>query len=105
MTKENKTIKNSEIAYKILVEPWVTEATTAMMEMNKYVFKVTKEATKTQVKKSVEDLYKVTILSVRTINMPRKKKIRGRITGYKPSFKKAIITLKEGDSINIYEGK
>ena len=103
MAKEVKTIES--IAYKTLVEPWITEAATMAAQMNKYIFKVAKKASKSDVKKSIEDLYKVTVLSVRTVTIPAKKRIRGRIIGRKPGFKKAIVTVKEGESIDVFGGK
>jgi len=103
MAKENNIIKNN--IYGILVEPWITEAATASVKMNKYIFKIRRSTTKKQVKQVIEKLYKVKVLSVRTINVPGKTRTRGNIKGRKPGFKKAIVTLKEGDSINLYEGK
>lgn len=103
MTKDlNKT---ESIAYRVLIEPWITEASTMIAELNKYVFKVEKKATKIEIKKSIEDLYKVTVLNVRTINIPSKVRIRGRVKGKKSGFKKAIITLKKGDSIDLFKSK
>jgi large subunit ribosomal protein L23 len=103
MIKELNKIEN--IAYRILIEPWITEATTLAAELNKYVFKVAKSATKQEVKEVIESLYKVSVLNVRTINIPAKKKTRGRIVGRKSGFKKAIITLKKGDSIDLFGNK
>lgn len=103
MVKE--TIKNESIAYRILVEPWITEEATRIAEFNKYIFKVASDSTKTEIKKAIEDLYKVTVNSVNTINIHRKKRTRGRTTGWKSGYKKAVITLKEGDKIELFEGK
>lgn len=98
-------VKTEQIAYKILMEPWITEAATQLAEMNKYVFRVAPKASKIQIKKSVEELYGVTVLSVKTINIHSKTRIRGKVAGKKSGFKKAIVSLKEGDSINIYQEK
>jgi len=89
----------------ILIEPWTTEAATASAELNKYIFKVNKKADKKQIKKAIEELYKVTVLGVRTINIPGKKRTRGRIVGVKSGFKKAIIKIKEGESIDVFSSK
>ncbi|KKP80080.1 MAG: 50S ribosomal protein L23 [Candidatus Moranbacteria bacterium RIFOXYA12_FULL_35_19] len=89
----------------ILIEPWITEAATASAELNKYIFKVNKKADKKQIKKAIEELYKVTVLGVRTINIPGKKRTRGRIVGVKSGFKKAIIKIKEGESIDVFSSK
>lgn len=90
-------------AYKVLVEPWITEASTAAMEMNKYVFKVAKEASKKQIKSAIEKIYKVKVKSVNTVTIPRKFKSYGRTPGFKSEFKKAIVSVKEGDKIELFE--
>lgn len=103
MAKEaNKTEK---IAYRILVEPWITEEASRIAELNKYIFKVAKDADKGQIKKAVEEVYKVTVLSVNTVNIPAKKRMRGAKVGWKSGHKKAIITVKEGDKIELFESK
>lgn len=104
MIEENK-VKNLNIASEILIEPWITEAATKAGEQNKYIFKVAKKANKIQIKKSIEELYKVKVLDVKTINIPSKKRLRGRILGTKSGFRKAIIELKQGDSINVFGTK
>ncbi len=98
----NRKFENLNIASKILIEPWITEATTLAVDMNKYVFKVLRKATKKQVEQAIEKIYKVTVISVNTINVPGKVKIRGNKKGKRASYKKAIVTLKKGDSINLY---
>lgn len=100
-----KELKTENIAYKTLIEPWVTEEATRIAEMNKYIFKIDPKSSKKQVEKSVEDLYRVNVVSVNTINIPRKKRTRGKSTGWKSGYKKAIVTLKEGDKIEFFEGK
>jgi large subunit ribosomal protein L23 len=105
MAKKKNIDTQDSIAHKILVEPWVTEEATRIGEFNKYVFKVASIADKKSIKKAVEDLYGVEVTRVNTINIPRKKRIRGRVTGWKSGYKKAIITLKEGDKIEFFEGK
>jgi len=95
----------SNLASKVLIEPWITEATTQAAELNKYVFKVSGYSNKRQIKRSVEDLYKVTVLNVWIANMPSKKRIRGRIAGIKSGFKKAIVKVKEGETIDVFGNK
>lgn len=95
--------KTESIAYRILIKPLITEAATFMAEANKYAFKVADSATKMQVKKSIEELFKVSVISVRTMNVLGKRKSRGRVEGVRPGYKKAIVTLKDGDSINVFE--
>lgn len=104
MTQDKKTT-NLNIASKILVAPWITEASTAAAELNKYIFRVTREATKKQVEKAIEALYQVKVMSVRTINVGGKKRMRGRVEGRTASYKKAIVTVKEGESIDLFGNK
>ena len=103
MAKEVNKIEN--IAYRILVEPWITEETTRIAELNKYVFKVAIGATKDEVKRSIEEIYGVKVEAVNTIRIPAKKRMRGAKVGWKSSYKKAIVTVKEGDKIDLFEGK
>ena len=94
----------SSIAYRILIEPVITEAASLAIEQNKYTFKVAKDATKTEIKKSIEDLYKVKVTAVNTLNVKRKAVNYGRTPGFKAGSKKAIVTLREGDSIELFKG-
>ncbi|MFZ5982685.1 MAG: 50S ribosomal protein L23 [Patescibacteria group bacterium] len=106
MTQEEKkkdVLETGNIAYRVLAEPWVTEESTRLMELNKYIFKVFKRATKKEVERAVKEIYKVEPISVNTVNMPRKFRVQGKIAGWKSGFKKAIVTLKEGDKIDFYE--
>jgi large subunit ribosomal protein L23 len=93
------------IASKILIEPWITEASTAMGEMNKYVFKISKKSSKKQIKDSIEKVYGVKVISVNTISIPRKARHQGKTTGWKSGFRKAIVTLKAGDNIDLFGNK
>ncbi len=90
--------------WKFLIKPWITEKAHALMALGEYIFHVSKRASKIQIKKAVEDLYKVKVTKVRMINIPAKKRIQGRIVGKKSSYRKAIITLKKGDKIELFEG-
>jgi len=91
-------------ASRFLLEPWITEKSHQEMAQNKYIFKVSKDSNKTSIKRSVEDLYKVTVLDVNVVNIHPKKRVYGRTTGFKSGFKKAIVKLKEGDKIELFEG-
>jgi len=91
----------------ILVKPIVTEKMTAQGErFNRYGFVVDRKATKLQIKKAVESLYNVSVETVNTMIYPGKKKSRytksGVITGRTNSYKKAIVTLVAGDTIDFY---
>lgn len=84
----------------VVLHPYVSEKATRLEGMNQYMFKVTRTANKPEVKKAIQNRYKVTVVSVNMINMPSKKRTVGRYTGTKAGYRKAIVTLAEGDSIN-----
>ena len=91
-------------SYDIILEPIVTEKSTNLSSLNKVVFKVAPFATKANIKKSVEKLFKVNVTKVNTINLhPRFKLVRGRVAK-SSGYKKAIVTLKKGQSIDITTG-
>ncbi|MCM8815566.1 MAG: 50S ribosomal protein L23 [Candidatus Omnitrophica bacterium] len=86
--------------YQIIKYPLITEKATALEGQNKYLFVVDKKARKTQIKMAIEQIYKVTVMKVAVVRMPAKKKrYRWFSEGYTSSYKKAIVTLKEGDKI------
>ena len=72
------------------------------MEENKYVFDVLPKATKPEIRAAIESLFDVKVTSVNTLKLPRKKKRVGRFIGYKAQYKRAIVTLQEGDSIALF---
>ncbi|HEX3277717.1 MAG TPA: 50S ribosomal protein L23 [Gaiellaceae bacterium] len=88
----------------ILIKPVVSEKSYHQIQENRYTFKVHKDAHKTQVRQAVEELFDVTVLSVNIVKMPAKPKRRGMIKGTRPGWKKAIVELKAGDTIEIFEG-
>lgn len=93
-----------KVSQDIILKPLVTERATKLMEENKYVFVVQKKANKIEIKNAVEKLFKVNVQSVNTINMKGKFRRRGIRGGYRPDWKKAVVTLKEGSkSIEIFE--
>jgi large subunit ribosomal protein L23 len=102
--KEVVAAEHSGIAYKVLVEPWITEKTHAAIANNKYTFKVISSATKKQVKLAIEGLYSVKVERISVLNVLAKKKAYGRHEGKKAGFKKATVTLKEGDKIVLFQG-
>ena len=91
----------------ILIRPMITEkAETLFTKRNQYTFMVAKDCNKIEVSKAVEKMYNVSVEAVNTMMMPGKAKARNTrnaiIKGQKPSYKKAIVTLKPGDQINIF---
>lgn len=91
-------------AYRVLVKPMVTEKATNLSAVNQYVFMVETCANKISVSNAIEEVYNVRPISVNVIKMKGKKVNRGKIAGRRKDFKKAIVTLKKGESISIYEG-
>lgn len=88
----------------VVIKPLVTEKSMGMMEENKYTFFVDKKANKIEIKYAVEQLFKVKVLDVRTMIVKGKMKKVGKFEGKTSDRKKAIVTLKEGDKIQIFEG-
>lgn len=86
----------------IIKYPIVTDKATRLLENNQYSFIVNPKSNKLAIKLAIEDLFDVTVLKINTCNMPRKKKRMGKYIGWKPQFKKAIVTLSEGDTINLF---
>lgn len=99
------TINQNSVAYKVLVKPRITEKAHTVLGLNKYVFQVASDATKVSVKKSVKEVYNVTVTAVNMITVPAKKRNFGGRVGYVSSMKKAIVTLKEGDSIELFQAE
>ena len=88
----------------IIISPAVTEKATSLSELNKMVFKVRKDANKNLIKKSIEKIFKVNVIKINTINLKGKTKlVRGKKSS-RPSYKKAIVTLKKGQSIDLAAG-
>ena len=91
--------------YHIIRRPLITEKSTQQKEVGRqYAFEVDRNANKIEIQSAVERLFKVKVLQVRTSNVLGKVKRLGRRYGRKPDWKKAIVTLKEGDRIDFFEG-
>lgn len=91
----------------IIIKPIVTEKMTAVSEkLNRYGFRVQPGANKIEIARAVQDMYNVTVINVNTINCRGKNKSRytksGLVKGKESDYKKAIVTLKEGDTIDFY---
>jgi large subunit ribosomal protein L23 len=91
----------------ILIKPIITEKATANSELyNRFTFVVNKRANKLEIKGAIESAYGVSILSVKTLNYPIKRNTKftkkGLVTGVKSGYKKAIVQLAEGESIDFY---
>lgn len=90
--------------YKVLQRPLITEKNSVLQAQGKYAFKVAQEANKEQIKQAVEKAFKVTVTGVNVMTVAgKRRRMRGReVTS--PSWKKALVTLKPGDKIEIFEG-
>jgi len=104
--QENKAPKaksgaNVNHSYRILKTPHVTEKATDLTAQDQYAFRVFPEANKTELRKVIKDTYGVNAVSVKIINVHRKKKRLGKIQGMKPGYKKAIVRIKKGQKIEL----
>jgi large subunit ribosomal protein L23 len=88
----------------VLIAPVVSEKSYGQIAQNRYTFKVHQDAHKTQVRQAVEELFDVKVLKVAIIKVQAKPKRRGAFRGIRPGWKKAVVQLKAGDSIEIFEG-
>jgi large subunit ribosomal protein L23 len=89
----------------VIISPLVTEKSTLVTEKaNQVVFRVRREASKDKIRIAVEELFKVTVLEIRTSNYMGKMRRRGRSVGRQRDWKKAYVTLKQGDRIEFFEG-
>ena len=102
--KTEKESKTPSIAYKVLVKPLVTEKAADLQVQNKYVFEVSVKANKITIAQAIEELYGVKPEGINIIRMRGKNVRYGRTRGTTKKWKKAIVTLKKGDSIQVYEG-
>tara|TARA_Y100001949_G_scaffold54639_1_gene46023 strand:- start:284 stop:577 length:294 start_codon:yes stop_codon:yes gene_type:complete len=87
-----------------VISPNITEKSTSLSEFNKVVFKVHKGASKNSIKKSIEKIFKVNVIKVNTINLKGKTKLVRNKKAYKSGYKKAIVTLKKGQNIDLATG-
>ena len=89
----------------IIVKPLITEKTTKLAEdpnLNQYTFVVNKKANKVEIKKAIELIFNVKVLSVNTVNVLPKYKKMGKYEGFKPAYKKAVVKLAEGQKIDAF---
>jgi large subunit ribosomal protein L23 len=92
-------------AREVIIRPVVTEASALLQEERQtYTFIVAKDSNKIEIRGAVQELFGVTVEDVRTANYPGKVRRVGRSTGRKSGYKKALVKLVEGDSIDVYEG-
>ena len=87
-----------------IVSPVITEKATSLLEFNKIVFKVHKGSSKNSIKKSIEKIFKVNVIKINTVNLRGKTKLVKGKKSSRPGYKKAIVTLKKGQSIDLATG-
>jgi large subunit ribosomal protein L23 len=88
----------------VLLAPVVSEKSYSLIEDGKYSFRIHPDAHKTQVRQAVEELFGVRVLGVNIVKVQPKPKRRGMSKGIKPGWKKAVVQLQEGDTIEIFSG-
>jgi large subunit ribosomal protein L23 len=91
-------------AGQVIIRPVVSEKSYVLATAGKYTFRVHPDAHKTQIKQAIEELFDVYVLGVRTSSVPSKPKRRGYTSGRTRAWKKAVVQLREGDTIPIFQG-
>ena len=93
--------KSEKFSYEAIKQPHISEKASYLAEKNQYTFEISPNFNKSEIKKSVEGIYGVDVLSVNMIRIPSKKRRLGKTEGFRKAFKKAIVTIKEGQKIEI----
>ncbi|MDD3170760.1 MAG: 50S ribosomal protein L23 [Bacilli bacterium] len=89
--------------YDIIVRPLITEKSTKLVEARKYTFEVMQGANKVEIKKAIEEIFKVNVVKVNVINVRKKERRVGKYEGFRPAVRKAIVTLAEGQTLDVFE--
>lgn len=89
--------------YDIIKRPLITEKTTHLAEQGKYTFEVMAGANKIEVKNAVEKIFKVNVESVNIVSVRKKDRKVGKYSGFRPAVRKAIVTLQEGQTLDVFE--
>ena len=87
-----------------IISPNITEKSTSLSDFNKVVFKVDRDSNKKAIKRSIEKIFKVSVIKINTINIKGKNKLVRNRKAFKSGYKKAIVTLKKGQSIDLATG-
>jgi len=95
-------INSSDSNIQVIKYPIITDKATRLLENNQYSFIVDRYSDKITIKTAIEYLFNVKVVKVNTCRLPRKKKLVGKYIGWKPQYKKAIVSLQEGDVINLF---
>jgi large subunit ribosomal protein L23 len=92
----------NKTAYDIIIKPVITERSNLELSANRYTFNVNRDANKIEIRKAVEEIYKVKVLNVNTVNCKGKTRRYGKVAGKMSDWKKAIVTLKAGEKIDAF---
>ncbi len=95
-------VNEGKFSYDIVRDPHISEKGTYQAEKNKYTFKVFERSNKMEIKKAIEGVYGVNVISVNVMHVPHKKRRLGKTEGFKKGYKKALVTIKEGQKIEIF---
>ena len=93
---------SSDYNPQIIKYPIITDKAIRLLENNQYSFIVDRYSDKITIKTAIEDLFNVKVIKINTCRLPKKQKRVGKYIGWKPQYKKAIVTLSEGDMINLF---
>jgi large subunit ribosomal protein L23 len=94
-------IKDAKFSYEAVKQPHISEKASYLAEKDQYVFDILPNYNENEIKKSVEGIYGVDVLSVNVIKIPAKKRRMGRTEGFRKAYKKAVVKIKEGQKIEI----
>src|SRR3989344_58213 len=101
-TEKHRTKNEGKFSYEVVYAPHISEKATILAEQNQYMFTISNRANKPEIKKAVEGIYGVNVLAVNVIQIPKKKRRLGRTEGYKKAYRKAVVTIKEGQKIEVF---
>ena len=103
-TNKRKNLKNNNlrVLLNLLKYPLISDKATRLLELNKYSFMIDKKANKYSIKKIIEYIFNVSVVNVNTLIVAKKKRTVGRFSGNRTQYKKAIVTLSEGDTIILF---
>lgn len=93
---------SGSFSYDVIKEPHISEKSTVLNNQNTYVFRVDNKSNKLEIKKAIEGIYGVNVTGVTRVTVPPKKRRVGRTQGYKKGYVKAMVTIKEGQKIELF---
>lgn len=94
-------VKNAKFSYEAIKQPHISEKATYLAEKDQYTFEISPNYNKKEIKDAIEGIYKVDVISVNMIKIPAKKRRLGKTQGWRKSYKKAIVKIKNGQKIEI----